>query len=140
MPISDYRTAYIVNIGFSAFKKFASALSYLSNEILRVLPSLNPENITNMLCAHSVKDRLDVTLRVRDTLSSYHSLKDFISLTFTRVVYNARAIDEINAFSQSDVLPYFGLARNWSHLAASLLHERIDNTTLADVGVPNEAD
>ena len=49
-------------------------------------------------------------------------------------------IDEEDFLHQSDVLPDFGLARNWRYVAHFFLSQRVYNRALASVRIADEAD
>ena len=53
---------------------------------------------------------------------------------------DAGAVDEVDAFHESDVLPDFRLAGDGGGGADAFLAEGVDDGRLADVGVADEAD
>ena len=53
--------------------------------------------------------------------------------------YDSRAVDEINPFHQSDILPYFRLSGDRCCGADFFLSEGVDYAALAGVGVADEA-
>ena len=127
LPVIDYRSTDIVDISLSAFLQFACALGDLSDKVLRVSPRMHTEDVCDVLGRHTIQNGLDVRLGIRQTLSSHHSLEDFICVSLTLVIDNSWAIDEIDALCKGDILPDFSLSRDGRNFAAILFHERIDH-------------
>ena len=79
--------------------------------------------------------------RGREMLDSDDSLEHLLGLgVASGRGNNSRAIDEVDAAHQGDVLPDFGLSGDGSSLANGLLLQRVDDGGLANVGVSNETD
>jgi hypothetical protein len=76
------------------------------------------------------------TVSAADT---YHSFQNNVSLGILIAwIHDSRAIDQEDALEQRNVLPHFGLTRNRCDLADLLLAQRVDDGTLADIGIANE--
>jgi len=83
--------------------------------IVDFLP-LNPlENCPNVLAG------------IRDFLCPDNGFEHLFCIGLVLVMYDSRAVYEINPLCQSDVLPGFGLSRDRSHLATRLFHQRVDH-------------
>ena len=68
MPVIDDGAADVVAVTLATLLEFAGSFCDLLDEVLRVDPSLNSKEVDDVLHLHSVKDGLDVALRIRDTL------------------------------------------------------------------------
>jgi len=97
LPVSDDRLANVVDIRSAAPEQFTSLLSHLLDEVLSALPVKDAEDVGDLLLGNTVKDRLDVALWVRNTLSSDHSLEDLISLRLARIVDDTWAVNQVDA-------------------------------------------
>jgi len=53
-------------------------------------------------------------------------------------MHNSRAIDQVNSLGQSNILPHFGLSRDWGNSAAVLFHQGVDHWRFSDVGVADQ--
>jgi hypothetical protein len=42
-------------------------------------------------------------------------------------MHDTRAIDKVNTFGKSDVLPDLGFSWDWGNTAASFFHQGVDN-------------
>ena len=60
LPVIDYGFTNIIDIRLSALFQLTSALGDLIDEVLRISPSVDPEDVCDMLGSHFVKDGLDV--------------------------------------------------------------------------------
>ena len=127
LPVIDYASTNIVDISLSAFLQFTRALGDLRDKVLRVSPRMHTEDVCDVLGRNTIQNGLDVRLRIRQTLSSHHSLEDLICVSLTLVIDNSWAIDQIDALCKGDILPDFSLTRDGRNFAAILLHERIDH-------------
>lgn len=79
--------------------------------------------------------------RLRQVFNTNNALEHLGCLIILcRWRHNTRAVDEVDAAHQGDVLPDLGFTGDGSHIADLLLLEGVDNGRLADVGVANEAD
>ena len=87
-----------------------------------------------------VKDGSNVLRRVRDLLGANDGLQNLLRVALVLVVYDTRAIDEVDALGQRDVLPDLRLTRDRRHTAAGFLHKRVDDGRLAYVWVADQAD
>ena len=139
LPIRNDRAANVIDIRFSTFEKLSSSLSDLTDEVFCVLPMVYSEDVGDILLVHTIKDGLNVTLWIRNTLSTDHSLQNLVGLRLTRIVDDTWAVDKVNALRQSDVLPNLGLAGNGGDFAASLFHQSVDDAAFTHVRVPNQA-
>ena len=83
---------------------------------------MHAENVSDVLGRNPIQNRLNVRLRIRQTLSPHHSLENLICVSLTLVIDNTWAIDQIDALSEGDILPDFGLAGNRRNFAAILFH------------------
>lgn len=78
---------------------------------------------------------------VLDVLDSYHAAeKNVLGSVCAAGRHNTWTIDEVDAFHESDVLPYFGFPRNWGYCADFLFTEGVDNGGLPGVWVSDKAD
>ena len=59
---------------------------------------------------------------------------------FGRCRDDSRAVDKVDAFRQSDVLPDLGLSWNRCDIADLATLQSIDHAAFADIGVSNKAD
>ena len=81
---------------------------------------------------------------VREALGADDALQDGVGLALVVVgravvVDDARAVDEVDALRQRDVLPDLGLPRDGRDLADGLGPQGVDHARLADVGVADDA-
>lgn len=82
----------------------------------------------------------NVVSRLIDLFSSHTSLQHTLDIVFSlRNMDCSGAINQVDSFGQSHILPNLSLSWNWSCLADSLLEERVDHTGLSDIGITNEA-
>lgn len=80
-------------------------------------------------------------MRVLHILHPYHASQQNILFRIISIGgHHTRAIDQVDAFHERDVLPYFCFARDGGDGADFLLTEGIDDRGLASVGVADEAD
>lgn len=96
---------------------------------------MHTKDVSDVLFVYFVQNGLDVALRVGDTLCTDHSLENLIGLRLTQIVDDTWTVDQIDALRERDVLPDFGLTRDWGHLTAGLFHEGVDDGRLAHVRV-----
>ena len=127
LPVINDRSANVIDVRFAAPYQFACTLSHLCNEVLSTCPSMNTEDISDVLLSDFVKDWLDVRFRVGNTLCSHHSLENFIRVALSLVINNTRTVNQVNALSQRDVLPDLSLTWDRRDLAARLFHQRVDH-------------
>ena len=81
----------------------------------------------------------DVVGRYINFLCPNTAFQHTINIIFPFInMYSSRAIDHINSFSQSDILPDFCFTRNWCCFAYSFFFHRIYHTRFPHIGIPNE--
>ena len=74
LPVIDYGFTNIIDIRLSALFQLSGALGDLSDEVLRISPSVDSKDVGDVLGGHSIEDGLDVCIRVRQSLRADHSL------------------------------------------------------------------
>lgn len=122
----------------TSFFELARVLCNLLNEVLVILPTVDTEVVHKLFMFHFVKNRLDIVLRVRDALSPDNTLQNFISLRLVYIVDNSGTINQVDSFSELDILPDFRLTWNRRHFATSLLHKRVDYRRLSNIRITNK--
>lgn len=85
-----------------------------------------------------IEDSIDVEIGIGDFLMPDHTLKYFVRVRLVRVINDSRAVNEVDAFRERDILPDFGLTGNRRNFANLFLHQRIDDWGLADVRVADK--
>lgn len=99
---------------------------------------MNSKHVCDVLLLHSVKNGLDVGVWVRNLVCANYTFKYFVDLRLTRIVDDSWAINKVDSFGQSDILPMFCLARNGGDFANCFLHEGIDDRGLAYIWIADE--
>ena len=99
---------------------------------------MNSKHVCNVLLLHSVKNGLDVGVWVRNLLCSNYTFKYFVDLRLTCIVDYSWAINQVDSFGQSDVLPMLCLARNGGDFTNCFLHEGINYRGLAYIWIADE--
>ena len=136
--VNNNLTSHVIEIGLAAAQKLARLGGKFLKEIFRVEPLRYTVRVVYDLGLDLVKDGLDVLCGVGNLLGAHNTFEYLFCVRLMLIVHNTRAVDEINTLRQRDVLPRLGLARDRCDPAACLLHERVDDGALADVGVPDE--
>lgn len=77
----------------------------LAKEVEAVGPLLDTIGLDNVLRLDALEHLIDVELRVAEVLHTDNTLQDDVRLTVTGGVHHTRAVDEVQALHQSDVLP-----------------------------------
>lgn len=77
---------------------------------------------------------------VLHALNAHDALEHELRLRCSRGLHGSRAVDEVNAAEEGDVLPHLGLPRNGGHRAHLLFPEGVDDGGLAHVGIAHEPD
>lgn len=140
LPHEDNVFGHIIDVGLSSFLKFATLDTHLVKEVVRVDPSVHTENVGDVLFLYSIEDGLDKLVRHRKFLGPHHTFEYFINFGLILIVDDTGAIDQENALGHRDILPHFGLTGDGSHLAASLLHQSIDDRRFTNVRVADKPD
>jgi len=106
--------------------------------MLSVVPFADAINVHYTLLFGFVQNSLYILRRVWDFLSSYYTFEDLLCVGLVLVMHNSRAIDQVNSLGQSNILPHFGLSRDWGNSAAVLFHQGVDHRRFSDVGVADQ--
>ena len=101
----------------------------------------------DLVCALDVlwlglcEDSWDILFRVLDVLDTDDALKENILWSIGRGWWDdTRAIDEVDALHEGDILPDLGLSRNWGNCADLLVAECVDDGGFPGVWISDEAD
>lgn len=82
------------------------------------------------------ENMLNVISRLVNFFSSDTTLQHTINIIFTLSrMHSTRTINQINSFSQSDILPNFSFSWNWSSSTNFPLFKWVDNTWLTNVWI-----
>lgn len=128
-------------IGLSSTMQLAHLGRQLGEEVLRIDPVLDPVRSREVLRSHPLDEVGNVVGGGREMLDPDDSLENLLALRVAcRGGDDSRAVDEVDAAHEGDVLPHLGLSRDRGSLADGLLLERVDDGRLADVGVSYESD
>lgn len=137
LPIHNDLSRNIIVIWFSTLHKFSGFATVLLEEVISVIPFRNSIDIVDMFVLNLVENTLYILSRIRDFLSSDYTFHYLFLFSLIFIIHNSRAINQINSFGESNILPNFGLPRNWCNFAASLFHEGVNDGTLADIRISN---
>jgi hypothetical protein len=110
----------------------------LLNEIFIINPFTDSIDVVNVLTLGLIYDGVNIDFGVGDSFGADDGLEDLVSLTFTLIIHNTWAINQIYALSQRDVLPDFGLSWNGGDLAHGLAFQGIDDRGFTDIRISNE--
>lgn len=73
--------------------------------------------------------------------SSNATLQNAINVVLTLSwMYSTRTINQINSFTQCNILPNFSFSWNWSSSTNFLFFKWVDNTWLSDVWISDKTD
>ena len=107
--------------------------------MLGVIPLSDTVNVLNLLLFSLVQNSTDILSWVRDFLSPDNALQHLLCVSLILVMDYPRAIDQINSLSHCNILPNFCLSRDGRHPAAMLFHKSVNNRTLTNVWVSDQA-
>ena len=81
----------------------------------------------------------NVISRFIDSLSSNTTFQDTINIIFSfSRMHSTRAINQINSFSQCNVLPNLGFSRNWCSSTDFLFFKWINDTWFSDIWITDK--
>ena len=140
LEVNDDLLCDIVDVGLAALEQLSGFFAELLRKVISILPIWHAIGVINVLMIDLVKDGSNVLRRVRDLLGADDGLQNLLRVTLVLVVYDTRAVDEVDALGQCDVLPDLRLTRDRCYTAAGFLHKRVDDGRLAYVWVADQAD
>lgn len=122
-------------------KKTSCLASENLQELDVVLVALNLICALNVLWLGLCEDSWDILFWVLDVLDTDDTLEENVLWSIGGGWWDdTRAIDEVDALHEGDVLPDLGLSWNWSDCAYLLVAESVDNGGFAGVWVSDETD
>ena len=143
LPVVENHPRGRVGVRDPAGEELAVLFRQLPQELVHAAPLRNAVLCGDVPLLQQLQDGVDdvVLARVPHALDADDALEHALDVAVALlVVDDARAVDEVNAPREHDVLPDLRLARDRRDLADRLPPERVDQRALPGVGVPDDPD